>query len=223
MVLKRKRADGEFIIWTPPGQTTTPLPPAPAPQSPATKKSRTSKTSNAMSSSSQPQPTRKDASTPAAMVAHPPKLARAGTLPTPSYASNQNYAAPQSSTAGYARHVHHEPAYVDPPSMQAGSSQPKPKRSRKKADPQDADASPPEKRLARLKTSCPLNIRDRVDRVMSQRFFMIDRNREGEELKETFSVLGSTGNVRRVHGDDRPPTAMQLYEHPSRYIASLNV
>ena len=26
---------------------------------------------------------------------------------------------------------------------------------------------------------------------------MIDRNRNGDELKEEFSVLGSTGNVRR--------------------------
>ena len=26
---------------------------------------------------------------------------------------------------------------------------------------------------------------------------MIDRNRNGDELKEQFSVLGSTGNVRR--------------------------
>ena len=30
------------------------------------------------------------------------------------------------------------------------------------------------------------------------RFFMIDRKREGKELREEFSVLGSTGNVSLV-------------------------
>ena len=30
----------------------------------------------------------------------------------------------------------------------------------------------------------------------SNRFFMIDRRREGDELREEFKVLGSTGNVR---------------------------
>lgn len=32
--------------------------------------------------------------------------------------------------------------------------------------------------------------------LLSNRFFMIDRKREGDELKEEFKVLGSTGNVR---------------------------
>jgi len=49
-----------------------------------------------------------------------------------------------------------------------------------------------------FKKSCPKNIQDRVARVMSQRFFMIDRRREGEELCEEFKVLGSTGNVYTV-------------------------
>ncbi|KAG6875995.1 hypothetical protein C0992_001493 [Termitomyces sp. T32_za158] len=74
-----------------------------------------------------------------------------------------------------------------------GPSQPrKAARSRKNADP---GAPQPEKRDARFKKSCPQNILDRVARVMSQRFFMIDRQREQGELKEIFSVLGSTGNV----------------------------
>lgn len=33
---------------------------------------------------------------------------------------------------------------------------------------------------------------------MEQRFFMIDREREGNELLETFKVLGSTGNVYTI-------------------------
>ncbi|KAH8829453.1 hypothetical protein DL96DRAFT_1598170 [Flagelloscypha sp. PMI_526] len=68
---------------------------------------------------------------------------------------------------------------------------PPPKKARAKKEPS-------EKRLARYKSVCPQNIRDRVDRVLSQRFFMVDRRRQGEDLKEVFSVLGSTGNVYEV-------------------------
>ncbi|KAG8925951.1 hypothetical protein FRC01_009509 [Tulasnella sp. 417] len=64
--------------------------------------------------------------------------------------------------------------------------------------------SKPEKRLARIRNSCPQNIMDRVDRVMSQRFFMIDRQRNGEDLREVFKVLGSTGNVYTVTIDKLP-------------------
>ncbi|KAG6872400.1 hypothetical protein C0995_009990 [Termitomyces sp. Mi166 len=78
--------------------------------------------------------------------------------------------------------------------MEPGPSRPRnAARTRRKADP---DVPPPEKRGARFKNSCPQNILDRVERVMSQRFFMIDRQREPGDLKESFSVLGSTGNVR---------------------------
>jgi len=90
----------------------------------------------------------------------------------------------------------------------AGSSTnailPKPppaKRQRKKKDP---DAPVPEKRGAKFKRACPKAILERVDRVVSQRFFMIDRKRNGEELREEFSVLGSTGNVYTVVIDRRP-------------------
>ncbi|KAG5652310.1 hypothetical protein H0H81_005460 [Sphagnurus paluster] len=90
-------------------------------------------------------------------------------------------------------------------------SQPaKASKTRKKADP---DAPKPEKRGAIFKKSCPKNILDRVERVMLQRFFMIDRQRVEGELKETFSVLGSTGNVYTVKIDHRPscncPDAMK--------------
>ena len=89
---------------------------------------------------------------------------------------------------------------------------------KKKADPDD-DAGPsgsPEKRGAVFKPKCPQNIMERVHRVMTQRYvfwclssvtggadcgcccrlFMIDRHRNDGELREEFSVLGSTGNVR---------------------------
>ena len=35
-----------------------------------------------------------------------------------------------------------------------------------------------------------------LDLATRRRFFMIDRSRIGSELREEFSVLGSTGNVR---------------------------
>lgn len=68
----------------------------------------------------------------------------------------------------------------------------------------DADAPAPEKRGAIFKKKCPKNILERLDRVASQRFFMVDRQREGNELHEEFSVLGSTGNVYTVIIDKTP-------------------
>lgn len=44
----------------------------------------------------------------------------------------------------------------------------------------------------------PKNIQERLERVKSQRFYMIGRERTGNELKETFKVLGSTGNVYTI-------------------------
>ncbi|KAI0748338.1 hypothetical protein C8Q80DRAFT_1270759 [Daedaleopsis nitida] len=78
-------------------------------------------------------------------------------------------------------------------------SPPQAKRQRK-----DPNAPVPEKRGAMFKKACPKNIIDRVERVMSQRFFMIDRRREGNALREEFSVLGSTGNVYTVVIDKKP-------------------
>ncbi|KAL4068101.1 hypothetical protein J3A83DRAFT_4359910 [Scleroderma citrinum] len=62
----------------------------------------------------------------------------------------------------------------------------------------------PEKRGAIMKKKCPQSILERVDRVMSQRFFMINRRREPNKLREEFSVLGSTGNVYTVMIDKIP-------------------
>ncbi|KAG8832140.1 hypothetical protein FRC17_001930 [Serendipita sp. 399] len=55
-----------------------------------------------------------------------------------------------------------------------------------------------EKRLARFRTHCPKTIQERVDRVRSQRFYMIDREKLGSIAREQFKVLGSTGNVYTV-------------------------
>ncbi|KAH7889342.1 hypothetical protein F5I97DRAFT_1843539 [Phlebopus sp. FC_14] len=98
-------------------------------------------------------------------------------------------------------------------SMQLGSSvssaalSPPPKRARRsrvKSNDHQTGGEKPEKRGAITKKKCPQNIFDRVDRVMSQRFFMLDRRRNGSELREEFSVLGSTGNVYTVVIDKTP-------------------
>jgi len=93
--------------------------------------------------------------------------------------------------------------YEDDSNSLAGPSSagPVPKVKRQKTD---HDAEPVEKRLARLKKSCPKNIMERVDRVMTQRFFLVERKRVHGQLREEFKVLGSTGNVYTVVVDKLP-------------------
>ncbi|KAJ3548010.1 hypothetical protein NMY22_g1441 [Coprinellus aureogranulatus] len=75
------------------------------------------------------------------------------------------------------------------------------KRGRKKKDP---NAPVPEKRQAMFKKHCPQNIMERLERVRTQTFFMVDRRRNDGELREEFSVLGSTGNIYTVMVDKLP-------------------
>ncbi|OJA10466.1 hypothetical protein AZE42_05712 [Rhizopogon vesiculosus] len=82
---------------------------------------------------------------------------------------------------------------VQPQTQVQSPALPPAKKQRKKKN--DPNEPPPEKRGAMFKKKCPQNILDRVDRVMSQRFFMVERKRNGDELREEFSVTGSTGNV----------------------------
>ncbi|KDQ28578.1 hypothetical protein PLEOSDRAFT_1102621 [Pleurotus ostreatus PC15] len=105
-------------------------------------------------------------------------------LPSPTYPSASPF--PSSSISLYP---------TPPPVKRARKAAPKT---------QDPDAPPPEKRLAIFKKKCPQNILERVHRVMQQRFFMVDRRRNGHELREEFSVLGSTGNVYTVTIDKVP-------------------
>ncbi|KAL7411975.1 hypothetical protein BDY24DRAFT_416537 [Mrakia frigida] len=57
---------------------------------------------------------------------------------------------------------------------------------------------PEEKRMARFRKACPKAVMERADRVRSQRMFLVDRTREGDELMEEFKILGSTGNVYTI-------------------------
>ncbi|KAJ3865494.1 hypothetical protein EV359DRAFT_80428 [Lentinula novae-zelandiae] len=67
-------------------------------------------------------------------------------------------------------------------------------------------AEPREKRLARFRSTCPNDISVRLDRYLAQaqRIYLIERNREGNALKEEFTVQGSTGNVYTVTIDNTP-------------------
>ena len=49
---------------------------------------------------------------------------------------------------------------------------------------------------------------------------MIDRNRNGDELKEEFSVLGSTGNVRRPISQEMNPLTISCRFTPLRLTTS---
>ncbi|KAG6852372.1 hypothetical protein C0991_000279 [Blastosporella zonata] len=180
MVLSKRKRDGEFVAWTPaeqmPSQPVVPDIP-PAKKSRAQAKASSTSLLSASSSKVSMQPLRTASyDTPEVSYLSP----GAETPPTGSYGA----------------------PYTAQSSSQAGPSQPQETvKSRKKADP---NAPKPEKRGAIFKKSCPKNILDRVERVMSQRFFMIDRQRMPGELKETFSVLGSTGNVYTVTIDRTP-------------------
>ncbi|KIL64334.1 hypothetical protein M378DRAFT_186759 [Amanita muscaria Koide BX008] len=99
------------------------------------------------------------------------------------------------------------PSLATPPVTQVPAlPQPTPTSSKgkRKRKSQDEGEGREEKRIARFKPKCPQNILDRVERVWQQRLFMIDRDRSGDELRETFSVLGSTGNVYTVVIDQMP-------------------
>ncbi|GAA5828969.1 hypothetical protein JCM5353_005186 [Sporobolomyces roseus] len=75
--------------------------------------------------------------------------------------------------------------------------QPKPPKKIKGEDGQPIPQPIIEKRLKLYKKTCPKATQERVDRVMSQRFFCIGRERTSE-LSEDFKVLGSTGNVYTI-------------------------
>ncbi|KAH8602153.1 hypothetical protein B0O99DRAFT_680297 [Bisporella sp. PMI_857] len=55
-----------------------------------------------------------------------------------------------------------------------------------------------EKRLRRHRAQPPGTYIERLDRVRTQRMFLIDRNRTNEEFEEVFDIAGSTGNIYQV-------------------------
>ncbi|KAH9818697.1 hypothetical protein DFH28DRAFT_958887 [Melampsora americana] len=68
----------------------------------------------------------------------------------------------------------------------------------------DPRVKSPEKRMSRWRGTCSIKVQERLARVMSQRFFMVDRTRVGTDLHEEFQVLGSTGNIYTVVVNQMP-------------------
>ncbi|WVQ70005.1 uncharacterized protein L199_008229 [Kwoniella botswanensis] len=95
------------------------------------------------------------------------------------------------------------------PVVEAGPSQVKvraektksPAKAKEKKAKVEKVVDPKKARMARLREKCPKNIIDRYKRAISQRMFMIERERvgEGNFQYEQFKVLGSTGNVYTVN------------------------
>ncbi|KAE9377750.1 hypothetical protein N431DRAFT_328881 [Stipitochalara longipes BDJ] len=79
----------------------------------------------------------------------------------------------------------------------AGIDASKPKRARKKKG-----EEPEEKRLKRFRQKAPLTYLERLERVKTQRMFLIERNRttseDGTHEEEVFDLAGSTGNIYQI-------------------------
>ena len=76
----------------------------------------------------------------------------------------------------------------------AGIDESKPKRARKKKD--------EEKRLRRFRVKAPATYLERLNRVKTQKMFLIDRTRttsdDGTHEEEVFDIAGTTGNIYQV-------------------------
>ncbi|KAL2073185.1 hypothetical protein VTL71DRAFT_10509 [Oculimacula yallundae] len=82
---------------------------------------------------------------------------------------------------------------------EAGIAPSKPKRSRKKKLAEGEE--PEEKRLRRFRTKAPISYNERLERVTTQRMFLIDREKgvDGEgHPEEKFDIAGSMGNIYQV-------------------------
>ena len=79
----------------------------------------------------------------------------------------------------------------------------KPKRVR-----QAKGQEPEEKRLRRYRNKAPTSYLERLDRIRTQRMFLIDRNRKtsADETheEEIFDIAGSTGNIYQVTINKKP-------------------
>ncbi|KAG7087892.1 hypothetical protein E1B28_011939 [Marasmius oreades] len=117
--------------------------------------------------------------------------------------TNNNKKSRTSATQTHATHTSPiaQPGPSNEPSL-AAEGTPKSKGKRKGKEKQAKPES--EKRLARYRGHCPINVEERLDRALAQRFFLIHREREEGSLRETFTVSGSTGNVYTVVVDNLP-------------------
>ncbi|PPQ68076.1 hypothetical protein CVT24_002940 [Panaeolus cyanescens] len=199
MVLLKRNQDGEFVEWRssdagPSSQphTTVHATPTPATQEPPAKRPRLAAPA--------PAPVVVPAKT-NAVPPRTPRGSRSKATPTVNPADHLSQTGPSSMSLPSASQTN---SHIQTPT----------KRGRQKAvaaaaeipssQPSESQSQPEEKRQARFKPKPPQNILERLGRVMTQRMFMIDRTRRDGELREEFSVLGSTGNVYTVTIDKLP-------------------
>ncbi|KAF9053334.1 hypothetical protein BJ165DRAFT_1383751 [Panaeolus papilionaceus] len=194
MVLSKRNQDGEFVEWRNPqsgssNRAATYATQIPTMEEPPTKRARMTSRSDHEFMTNTP-------TTPKKPAAKKPRAVRA----------KRGQAVPD--TADRLAEPGPSSSVVLPPI--AGPSQPAKspaKRGRKKAaevNDSNTQLQPEEKRQARFKPHPPQNILERLARVRTQRMFMIDRSRNDGELREEFSVLGSTGNVYTITIDHVP-------------------
>lgn len=129
---------------------------------------------------------------------------RTGYGGSPAYKKSQNVKSSPSSTLtapqSKKRKADHDDDFDDEIAARnalAGiSSSPAAKKALKKKDPDE------EKRLRRFRNNPPRTYLERLDRVRSQRMFLIDRERkmsvDGSHEEEVFDLAGSTGNVYQI-------------------------
>ncbi|KAH9484565.1 hypothetical protein JR316_0004047 [Psilocybe cubensis] len=185
MVLSKRKRDGEFAPWKPGFQDSEARPSE-------AKKTKTTETTS----------TTKD------VVATPTLAPRFSPYVSQSGSSQSSVGINEMKPLPYGSHkasMYNEstpisrPAPSQPTASGSGAVK-KPRGKKAKVD----DAVPVEKRAAKYKPRCPQNIMERLERVREQRMYMVDRRRNGNELREEFSVLGSTGNVYTVTVDRLP-------------------
>lgn len=111
------------------------------------------------------------------------------------YAKRQKVAASPSNPVDYDEDD--EGAAAEAQAALACIGSPKPKRSRNKNG-----KGPEEKRLRRFRAKPPRSYLDRLDRVRTQRMFLIDRNQstseDGTHEREAFDIAGTTGNIYTI-------------------------
>lgn len=77
--------------------------------------------------------------------------------------------------------------------------------------PKKVKKEPEEKRLARWRDKPSQAVRDRIERAVSQRMYLISRSDKSEHEKE-FTVLGSVGNVYTVNVSHKPRCSCPDFE-----------
>jgi len=63
--------------------------------------------------------------------------------------------------------------------------------------------APKEKRQGRFRSKCPMWVEKKMRRALSQRMYLINRD-PVSNTKETFQMLGSTGNIYTIHIHETP-------------------